>query len=138
MCTTTSMDTLRVKYQTTDYPTGLRYGRQRMVQDGAWSVFPRSTACHSPIGRQPVTYNGYDTSSPKISYCSGPRDAEFDPFPIYQSHVTASHVACICCVFQQSGTTGEYPPFVPPAWRGPLWDPEPPKFVKARDYVKRL
>jgi hypothetical protein len=52
-----------------------------------------------PIGRQPVTYNGYDTSSPKISYCSGPRDAEFDPCPIYQSHVAASHVACICCVF---------------------------------------
>jgi hypothetical protein len=38
----------------------------------------------------------------------------------------------------QSGIMGEYPPFVPPAWRGTLWDPEPPKFVKARDYVKRL
>jgi hypothetical protein len=38
----------------------------------------------------------------------------------------------------ESGILREYPPFMPPAWRGPLWDPEPPKFVKARDYVKRL
>jgi hypothetical protein len=40
--------------------------------------------------------------------------------------------------YSRPGTVGEYPPFVPPAWRGPLWDPEPPKFVKARDYVRRL
>jgi hypothetical protein len=38
----------------------------------------------------------------------------------------------------ESGIIAEYPPFMPPAWRGPLWDPESRKHVKARDYVNRV